>query len=557
MIAFLGVGRFVAETESSETLPNDADVTLCKALDLELHGSLSCPAPPSADFGGLTASTPLALARPAGPDDVATIIRAAAASPSSSLTVAARGNGHSINGQSMAARGVVLDMRAMDDCRRVEILPPRRNGGGCCAASVAGGALWEEVLLQCLVHGLAPCSWTDYLSLTVGGTLSNAGISGQAFRFGPQTSNVSEMQVVTGKGDVVVCSERENSDLFFAVLGGLGQFGVITRATIPLQPAPDMVRWIRAVYGDFRDFAADAELLVTRTAGDSFDYVEGFAFVNGDDPVNGWDSVPLDPARRFDPSLVPPGAGPLLYCLEVALHYRNRDQDALKAVDKAANEMLRPLKFVRGLKFAVDVWYVDFLLRVKKAEQAIKANGLWNAPHPWLNLLVSSRDIANFDRLVFKKILCNGIGGPMLVYPMLRSNRPNVLLFCQIDTTGRTKSKRHLRMRRQNEVWDGRTSVVVPDSEIFYLIAMLRFNRPFPDGPSLEEILAQNQEILRCCEINGFDFKLYLPHYRLEEQWKRHFGKEWQRFVDRKAHYDPMAILAPGQRIFSRVRKPL
>lgn len=107
---------------------------------------------------------------------------------------------------------------------------------------VSGGALWEEVLKRCVSQfDLAPRSWTDYLGLTVGGTLSNAGVSGQSFRYGPQTSNVTELEIVTGKGDTLVCSESQNSDLFFSALGGLGQFGIITRARIILQEAPDMV----------------------------------------------------------------------------------------------------------------------------------------------------------------------------------------------------------------------------------------------------------------------------------------------------------------------------
>lgn len=64
---------------------------------------------------------------------------------------------------------------------------------------------------------------------------------------------------------------------------------------------------------------------------------------------------------------------------------------------------------------------MDFLLRVKSAEQQARLNGIWDAPHPWLNLFVSKRDIAGFDRVVFNQILKHGVGGPMLVYPLLRS----------------------------------------------------------------------------------------------------------------------------------------
>ena len=76
---------------------------------------------------------------------------------------------------------------------------------------------------------------------------------------------------------------------------------------------------------------------------------------------------------------------------------------------------------MRGLKFEVDVSYMDFLLRVKRDEEHAKANGIWDSPHPWLNLFVSKSDIAEFDRTVFKRMVKDGVGGPMLIYPLSRS----------------------------------------------------------------------------------------------------------------------------------------
>ncbi|KAJ1268773.1 hypothetical protein BS78_07G159700 [Paspalum vaginatum] len=490
----------------------------------------------ASDFGGLVSAVPAAVVRPASADDVARAIRAAA--QTAHLTVAARGNGHSVAGQAMAEGGLVLDMRAL-------ALSPRRaqpqmqlvHHGGACFADVPGGALWEEVLHWGVSnHGLAPASWTDYLRLTVGGTLSNGGVSGQSFRYGPQVSNVAELEVVTGDGECRVCSPSSHPDLFFAVLGGLGQFGVITRARIPLRKAPQSVRWTRVVYASFADYTADAEWLVTRPpdGGAAFDYVEGFAFVNSDDPVNGWPSVHIPGGARFDPSLLPAGAGPVLYCLEVALHqYAHRpdddDDDDDDDGDQAAagarvSRMMAPLKYVRGLEFSADVGYVDFLSRVNRVEEEARRNGSWDAPHPWLNLFVSARDIAAFDEAVIKGMLADGIDGPMLVYPMLKSK------------------------------WDPNTSVALPDGEVFYLVALLRFCRG--GGPAVDELVAQNGAILRACRANGYDFKAYFPSYRGEEDWARHFGAaRWRRFVERKARYDPLAILAPGQRIFPRASR--
>lgn len=104
--------------------------------------------------------------------------------------------------------------------------------------------------------------------------------------------------------------------------------------------------------------------------------------------------------------------------------------------------------------------------------------------------------------------------------------------------------------------WDNRKSVVVPDGEIFYLVALLRFCCPHPKGLSAEEMVAQNQEIVQFCHDKGLDFKLYLPHYTSKEGWKNHFGDQWTRFQERKATFDPMAILAPGQKIFTRNWQP-
>ncbi|GER35377.1 cytokinin oxidase/dehydrogenase [Striga asiatica] len=517
MIAY--IERFIQENDVVDSKPDpdsaedDGGVpALLEAADLRGPVDLRIRGAPSAagrDFGGLRTSKPLAVICPANTDDVAKVLRLASRSPH--LTVAARGNGHSVNGQAMAHRGVVLDMRGAGPAA-IHVDP------AAAVADVSGGALWEDVLWHCVRgHGLAPRSWTDYLGLTVGGTLSNAGVSGQAFIHGPQTENVTEMEVVTGNGDVLVCSEDRNSELFFGVLGGLGQFGVITRARILLQPAPNMVRWIRVVYGEFSHFSRDAESLLTRSTGDSFDYVEGFVFVNSNDPVNGWPCVPLVPGQAFDPARVPLSTGPVLYCLEVALHYKNEDSNF--EVDKRVEQLVGQFNFLEGLRFEVDVEYTEFLLRVKRVEKEV---GIWEAPHPWLNLFVSKRDMAEFDRVIFKNTLRHGVGGPILVYPLLRSK------------------------------WDDRKSVVLPQGDIFYLVALLRFCSPYPNGLSVAQMVDQNHEIVQTCTKNGFDFKLYLPHYESCEGWKNHFGDQWPRFCQRKAAFDPAAVLAPGQKIFPR-----
>jgi len=72
---------------------------------------------------------------------------------------------------------------------------------------------------------------------------------------------------------------------------------------------------------------------------------------------------------------------------------------------------------------------VEFLSRVNRVEEEARRNGSWDAPHPWLNLFVSARDIADFDRSVIKGMLADGIDGPMLIYPMLKSKSVPCPLF--------------------------------------------------------------------------------------------------------------------------------
>ncbi|XP_065050278.1 cytokinin dehydrogenase 5-like [Musa acuminata AAA Group] len=162
----------------------------------------------------------------------------------------------------------------------------------------SGGDLQVDVLNWTLANdGLAPKSWTDYLYLSVGSTLSNAGVSRQAFHHGPQISNVHDLDMVTGKDELITCSEEQNSELFHGVLGGQGQFGIIIRARIALETAPHGVRWIRVLYSDFAAFTRDQELLVSLHSAhrsERFDYIQGFVIID-EGLINNWRSSFFSP----------------------------------------------------------------------------------------------------------------------------------------------------------------------------------------------------------------------------------------------------------------------
>ncbi|KAF7804055.1 Cytokinin dehydrogenase 1 [Senna tora] len=478
---------------------------------LPLHGFLHHSIPPlaSTDFGNIYHFPPLAILHPHSLSDISRVITHLFQISSASFKIAARGHAHSLQGQAQAHHGLVINMESLREAMRVVRIDDQQVA----YVEVSGGELWINVLHETLKHGFAPKSWTDYLHLTVGGTLSNAGISGQAFRHGPQIDNVFHLQVVTGKGEVVACSKDQNADLFYGVLGGLGQFGIITKARISLEPAPKMVKWIRVLYSEFSVFARDQEYLISIE--NTFDYIEGFVIMNRSGILNSWRSSfnlkdPLQvQATQFE------SEGRTLYCLEMAKYFTPPHE--IEAMNKSVEHLLSELSYIPSTIFLSEVSYVEFLDRVHASELKLRAKGLWDVPHPWLNLLVPRTKIHHFNQEVFGKILTDSNNGPILIYPVNQTR------------------------------WNSKTCLVTPEEDVFYLVAFL--SSAVGEG-SLEHILNQNKRILDFCEEARLGVKQYLPHYNTQEEWQSHFGSRWEAFVQRKLAYDPLALLAPGHRIF-------
>ncbi|EOY09128.1 hypothetical protein QUC31_010633 [Theobroma cacao] len=462
------------------------------------------------DFGNIYHYLPIAVLHPKSVSDISSTIKHIFHMASvTKLAVAAKGRGHSLQGQAQAYQGVVINMESL------ERPSMHVQTGEVPYVDVSGGELWINILQETLKYGLSPKSWTDYLHLTVGGTLSNAGISGQAFRHGPQINNVYQLEVVTGKGEVLTCSDKQNADLFYGVLGGLGQFGIITRARISLAPARTMVKWIRVLYSEFSAFSNDQEHLISSE--NTFDYVEGFVIINRTGLLHNWRSSfnPKNPiqASQFRSD------GKILYCLEMVKYFNPEETDILKSIENLLSE----LNYIPSTLFLSEVSYVEFLDRVHLSEIKLRSKGLWEVPHPWLNLLIPKSRIFDFTQEVFGNIVKDNSNGPILIYPV-------------------NKAK-----------WNNRTSMVTPEEDIIYLVAFLSSALPSSTGTDgLEHIMTQNQRILDFCAEAQLGAKQYLPHYSTQDEWQAHFGPQWETFVQRKSAYDPLAILAPGQKIFQK-----
>lgn len=154
------------------------------------------------------------------------------------LLVAVRGGGHSIAGTSTADDSLMIDLSEM---RGVSVDPQRRR------VRVAGGATWGDVDRETQLHGLAVpggvVSTTGVAGLTLGG-----GIGWLHRRYGLACDALRAAEVVTPGGDVLRCDASEHEDLFWALRGGGGNFGVVASFEFEAHPVGPTVWYGMVVY---------------------------------------------------------------------------------------------------------------------------------------------------------------------------------------------------------------------------------------------------------------------------------------------------------------------
>jgi cytokinin dehydrogenase len=229
---------------------------LIPALDGELTAD---PGDTRRDFGLLVQRTPVAVLRPGSPRDIAAIVNYA---NQHGLRVAVRGQGYSTYGQALSEGGVIVDSRSLG---RIDSISPTE-------VLVDAGVRWAELVAATLESRLTPPVLPDNMAASVGGALSMGALGGTTARHGLIADNVLELEVVTGSGEHVTCSPHRSPELFEAVLGGLGQFGIIVRARLRLIPALARARIYVHYYDSLAEFLDDQRVLVREGR---FDHIGG------------------------------------------------------------------------------------------------------------------------------------------------------------------------------------------------------------------------------------------------------------------------------------------
>lgn len=434
------------------------------------------PAERTTNFGHIFRSTPRVMVEPKSAEDVAAVIRFAR---EQGLSVSARGSAHSQSYLAVSDGGILLHMPSLG-----RVLSVDREA---MTADVEGGAIWGDVVRHLHPLGLAPPVLTNNLDVTVGGTLSVAGIGVASFRYGTQGDQIVELDVVTGAGERVTCGPERHAGLFWAAIAGLGQVGIIVRARLRLRRLKPMTRTYYLLYDDARRFMEDA---LGAMEGTTWDHLESWASPcpQGTKPVGGRRQVfakwffPFHPTVEFDPSSPPD--------------------------DRALLAGLKPYASL----YTDDVSTLDFFERLLPVFDLWKRGGTWEHVHPWMEAVMPWETAPDLLDAILPDLPPSIlVGGHVLLWPAKGSA---------------SRSRLFMRPPGENLMGFGILPAIPPK---FWPEA-----KPMLENASRLSVAMGGKRYL-----SGYvDFT--------EAEWREHFGAEWEPFRAAKREHDPDGVLNPG-----------
>jgi cytokinin dehydrogenase len=428
------------------------------------------------NFGHIFHWTPRYVVEPAHAGDVVEVVRLAR---ERRLHVATRGAAHSQSQLAISDGGILLCMGSMRRILEVDVAAGW--------ADVEAGLIWRDLVHHLARHGSCPRVLTNNLGASVGGTLSIAGIGVASFKYGSQGDNVLELDVVTGAGELVTCGPDKDAELFWSVVAGLGQVGIITRARVALRRAKPMTRTYYLLYGDLRGFMEDSRQAMENGL---WDHLESWASPcpQGTRPVGGRRQVfarwfyPFHPTVEYEHG-APPDDGEMLA--------------GLSPTEKV---------------YVDDVPTIEFLERLVPVFELWRKAGTWEHVHPWMETVLPWDTAADYVEQVLPD-LPPGIlvGGHVLLWPARGST---------------SRSRLFMRPAGESLLGFGILPAVPPR----YWPQM----RPLLDNASRLSVMLGGKRYLS----GWIDFDL--------EQWREHFAEQWEPFRAAKRRFDPDGVLNPG-----------
>jgi FAD/FMN-containing dehydrogenase len=204
-----------------------------RELDTDLWGSVVGPEDPAYEtarriWNAAIDKRPALIVRATSTEDVA---RAVTFARSEGRPIAVRGGAHSVAGFSTCDDGIVIDLAELNEVQ-VDVESRRAFAGG--------GTRWKDFDAATQPHGLATTG--GLVSTTgVGGFTLGGGFGHLACKYGLACDNLRSAELVTADGSVVQASESQNSELFWGLRGGGGNFGIVTKFEFDLHPIGPVV----------------------------------------------------------------------------------------------------------------------------------------------------------------------------------------------------------------------------------------------------------------------------------------------------------------------------
>ncbi len=201
----------------------------------------------SSDFGGVVRGTPGVVVRPRHEQDV---FHCFSVARETGAAVSFRGAGHSCHGQTLSDGGILIENLAGENLggpAEFRLLDDHQ-------VEVSSKTRWRHLEEGLNERGRSVPVVTDYLDLSVGGTLSVGGYGIDSIAHGAQVDHVTRLRLLLPDGTARWCSENDHGDLFRFSLAGLGQMGFIDRVVTGTVPHLRFTRLYQYSYGDVVEF---------------------------------------------------------------------------------------------------------------------------------------------------------------------------------------------------------------------------------------------------------------------------------------------------------------
>lgn len=476
----------------------------------------------STDFALTVRTAPLAILRPRGKNDIKIAIKLAV---ELSISLVVRGSqvSHSAGGQAQSNGGLLLDFST------VCAIEPSGDG---LSVRVGAGTMWNDVIDYSLGLGLMPPVVNDYQHLSVGGTISVGGVGFMSHMCGVQAGHVSEIEVLTGKGDVMHCSPKVNTDLFDLARGGLGQFGVLTSITLPLVQAPKQVITFKVFYSQ-SDGAKYFVNEVGHFVGMEVDMIHAFLKPSTRDciaAIVGEEQFSKSP-KEFQEAVHHGGCqNKVLYYLELGFYIWSNSENCSFIVEDL-RAVMADMHFLGGVYFEEMHDFVNYLRRDPPVVETNKIHG--KVPHPSFAVVVSMEATSS---LLTRHLASDGRG----------DDSTNEILIIPVVSNRELKSGRDTPMfplptsNGDDDLFDNLCFFVL------FLGSAIARDEQASLTKEIEKIRNHQRMLYEHARVMGgkrYSYDTITSEIRNEDEWKEHYGEiTWKRIIAGKQKYDPYHI---------------